>query len=293
MKVQLNICHSYWNKPKQNTKKRIDFADTESEYADMLCAALSVAFAKRNNCNISLYTDFTGREKYGWLPYDDVIVCLEDHDFAVDFWASGKIIAQEHAPIGSVFVDMDLFIKNQTCVDKILSLKNCDAVAQNFENNYETNCNNKNSVAKVVDILGRTTVADMPEVNFATDIHAYCCGLVQFNNAEYKARYIEGYKKLYAEITSGPNWEKHKNTVGCIDLLTEQAYLYLLKRHYGYSVGTLIGNGNSDWYGGAKEVGLTHLIHISKYHHTVIEKCEQLLKQVDLELYKKVLEFRD
>ena len=291
MNGKLNVIHSFWSKPKSNGG-RIDFAKMDNEYADLLCCAVSVAFCKRNELNISLYTDGKGAERYGWLPYGDVVLCLDNHDFEKDFWASGKIVAQEHAPIGAIHIDMDVFLKTQKAIDAILAHRNKDLIVQNREFNYENNNWNKNAVAKVLNLLGSPLVSDMPEIDWSKDIHAYCCGLLGFSSENLKQMFIAGYKRLYEKIITSPEWENQRNSRDCIDLLTEQAYLYSCANYLKSEVGYLFGT-RGDWYAGAREIDYAHLIHTSKYQPSIIARNEEILKEIAPEIHKKIVEHKN
>jgi hypothetical protein len=105
--MNLRLCHSYWTAPSERQRWGI-----ENQIVSNVClAAVSVAFAKKIGATIALHTDLNGKEFLGWLPYNELHLSLEQHNFHSAFWASGKILAQEREPLGSIHIDLDVFIK--------------------------------------------------------------------------------------------------------------------------------------------------------------------------------------
>ena len=283
------LAHSYWHKPKLK-KMRNGFSVSDNEYADLLCAANSVMFAKRNGLEISLYTDTAGHNKFGFLPYDDVVICLENHNANTALWASGKIEAYQYMPQKTIHIDMDAYIKRPMCVELLEQLENYDLIVQNKEYNYNTDPHYSYVVREVVNLVGEH-ITELPEFDLSIDVHSYSCGFVGFNSEELKARYIEGYRILHDKITTCAGFAERNQAV-CLDLIVEQAYLQMAATYLKKNVFGVLSSHYEENHAFSRKIGYTHLTHISKYHPKVIKKNEALLKEISPEIHKKVLEFK-
>jgi hypothetical protein len=285
---KVKLFHSIWSKP-QEESSRWDFSKECREYVELLVTATSVSFAKRNDCEIVLQTDNIGKEKYDWLPYDDVQASLQGHDYSPHFWASGKVMAQQHVPLGYIQIDTDVFIKSRAAVERLQMLGDYDLITQNIETNYEYNCN-REAYKGFINMLGGATLPGLPEADFTPGhCSAYCCGTVGFNSQELKELYIEGYKKLYQQLAGNAALETlAKNH--CMDLFCEQAWLYQCAKALDASVCCLLETLAASQ--SAVGIGYTHLAFVSKYKPEVIERVEQILQGIAPGTYRKVRELK-
>jgi hypothetical protein len=282
--MAVRLFHSIWSKP-QN-QQRWGYEKNLRTYADILCAATSVAFAKRNRCTIVLHTDKAGRDRYGWLPYDEIYLSLENHPYDVAFWASGKVIAQAYEPLGSISIDPDVFIKTDRTVSELEELKFYDIITQNEEFGYEVGPN-MNSWSGVVRLLGANNLADLPEFDIRI-CNAYCCGLVGFNNQRLKDLYVRGYNILYNKLMGLTEFQRTRFEF-CPDLIIEQAWLNCCTTALNARVKNLLEDRHQER---AVEIAYTHVINVTKYQPETIVKIEELLYQVNKSLYNQVMEIK-
>ena len=284
---KIRLFHSVWSKP-QEEAARWNYSKECREYVELLVTATSVSFAKKSGCTISLQTDNIGKKKYDWLPYDDVQTSLEGHDYSPHFWASGKVIAQQYEPLGSIQIDTDVFIKSQGTVGMLQHFNNYDLITQNIETNYE--CGDRAAYSSFIEMLGGTTLPDLPEADFSLGhCNAYCCGTVGFNSQELKDLYIDGYKKIYQKLLTNPGLDAVAKQ-NCMDIFCEQSWLYQAVKAKNAKVFCLLETLAASQ--SAVNIGYTHLAFISKYKLEVIERVEQMLLGIAPGIYRKVIEIK-
>lgn len=105
----MRFVHSYWTKPRKD-----DYDYTN----DVLYAALSVSYIKEQGHDIVLYTDNKGVEIFKNIPYDEVFNVLDEElkDIDEHIWSASKFKALELEPLGSVHIDYDFILKDDSII---------------------------------------------------------------------------------------------------------------------------------------------------------------------------------
>jgi hypothetical protein len=237
--------------------------------------SLSAVFARLTGAEIVLHTDREGKKLLDCAPYDRVYLTLENHGYDSEFWASGKIIAQEAEPLGSVHIDGDVFIKSKHTVNTERFCRS-DLIVQSRETAggwYES------AVDGVRAVLAQRD-PDLFRVFDPGRWDAYNCGVVGFNNQKLKDAYIAGYKRLYELLMI----DKPFRNSWCPDLAVEQAWLHRIASQHESRVYCLLrkDNNNED----AKRIGFTHLIGKAKYDEGIVGRVKSVLKQLAPGVYE-------
>ena len=210
---------------------------------------LSVAYLKKLNQKIDLYTDSEGKKILDHLPYDNIYVVLDNMDKNIPGcnWAAGKIESFKYSKLGDIYIDGDVFIKKQECLDKLLENTNFDGYFAGLENpqqrpftckkndpNYEIKKNKYNMIYWDYNKI-------MEGFDFPLNIPIYglnACngGLVIFNNQEYKDKYLYAYDYMLNQIKNSEKVKKEyeKNYYLCLDLITEQRFFYEIGKEYSF-----------------------------------------------------------
>jgi len=279
---KLRIVHSVWTKPMLGKRWNID-----GQLANNLWLfALSVANIKKFGHKAILHTDKLGKELYGWLPYDEIHLTLENHNAHPRFWASGKILAQAAEPLHSIHIDGDVFLQKQEVWDLIADEKS-DLIVQMIERDntvfYGDSCYgiNLNLVLSALNL-------NVPKEFNINQNSAYNCGLMKFNNADLKKRYIDGYKQML-EICSAEQSFIKRVTVDnnlCPDLAIEQWWLKSVADYYGYKTKTVLPEWSEDFQREADRIGYCHVVGAEKYSQ--IHLVKDGLMRISPELHGKV-----
>ena len=265
--MKIRICHSFWSKPM--AEKRWDVQLRPQLVSNVWLYSLSAVFAKLIGAEIVLHTDTTGKNLLGFIPYDHVYLTLDPHDYDHEFWASGKIIAQEAEPLGSIHIDGDVFIKSKHTIN-LDHFSRSDVIVQSRETAagwYEP----------AIDGVRAVLAQRDPELFRVFDPgrwDAYNCGVVGFNSRELKDAYITGYKRMYGLLMIG----KPFHNTWCPDLAIEQAWLHRIASLHDSRVYCLLGQDNNTE--DAKRIRLTHLIGKSKYDTGILEQVKSILRQL-------------
>jgi hypothetical protein len=276
--MKIRICHSFWTKPMDFA--RWDVVASRQIKSSLWLYSLSAVFARLIGAEIVLHTDRAGKSLLDCVPYDSVYLTLEDHDYDHEFWASGKIIAQEAEPLGSIHIDGDVFIKSKHTLDPD-RLGNVDLIVQSRESAsgdwYDHAIDGVRAVLAQRDpFLFR--VFDPGRWD------AYNCGVVGFNSQRLKDAFIAGYKRLYKSLMI----DKPFHNAWCPDLAIEQAWLHRIATWHDASVFCLLGQDNN--CDDAKRIGFSHLIGKSKYDEGIIDQVKTILKQLAPAVYEACAE---
>lgn len=280
--MKMRFTHSVWTKPMQGKRWNID-----GQLANNLWLfALSVAYVKKFGHEIVLHTDTLGKELYGWLPYNEIHLTLDNHNVHERFWASGKILAQEAEPLHAIHIDGDVFLKKPE-VYEIIADKKADLIVQMIEGDSTPSClgscyaENLNLVLSGLNL----SVPEEFDINLNS---AHNCGLVKFNNADLKKRYIDGYKQMLEICSKDPVFTKRITADNnlCPDIIIEQWWLKSVADYYGYKTKTILSNWGCDIHNYAKKIGFTHVIGHQKYSQ--IHLVKERLLEISPNLYKKV-----
>lgn len=271
----MRLCHSVWTKPiigfNYDFRLKIE--------CNLWLFSLSVAYAKQLNATIVLHTDSLGKRLFGYLPYDEIYLTLDDLNTPTCFWAAGKIHAQSFEPLGSIHLDGDVFLKKRVLLD-ILNFENYDVLIQNTESNNQI-------YNPLLDKLREVLSAEnLPlELNFNNKL-AFNCGIIGFNNKEIKEKYIDGYKNLVNVCAQDEIFMKFLSTNRSFipDLILEQWWLKCIANYYPCKVKALFPDITT-LQEDAIQMGYTHLLGKKKYD--LIDKVKERLKEINLEIYKK------
>lgn len=269
------VYHSFWSKPL--LEKRFERTVIDQLESTLLFTAIGVAYAKKLNLQIVLHTDDFGVEIFGFLPYDKIYRTLNGHDIHRALWASGKMIALAHEPLGSCHLDMDAWIKKTAGRDFIFNNKK-DLVTQNIEDSLAT----YEGIKKI--ILDNVDLTKHINLSMSENHRAYNCGLIRLNNQKLKDKWL----KAYWDITDTLNRKQPHNLREkyCIpDLISEQWMLYQICQQNNFSVDTICNGWNDKL--NPKKLGYTHLISEGKYK--VDDRLKEILRNLDAELYTQVI----
>jgi hypothetical protein len=296
----MNFYHVLWTVPMK--KIRWYYSYEENVKMTIYYYGLSVAYLKNLNQKIDLYTDSEGKKILEHLPYDNIYVVLDDMDENIPGcnWAAGKIESFKYSKLGDIYIDGDVFIKRQECLDKLLENTNYDGYFAGLENphqlpftceeddpNYELLKNKYNMIYwdynKIIE-----------DFDFPLEIPVYgmnACngGLVVFNNQEYKDKYLYAYDYMMKQIKESDvvKEEYNKNFNLCLDLITEQRFFYEIGKEY--KLGFLLDYWKRDddisyrLNKQANSIGFQHVLSSVKYD--LLDKCILNLKNVDKNIY--------
>jgi hypothetical protein len=272
--MNLRLCHSFWTKPLADGRWGVQLRQRLA--SNIWLYALSAVFAKLSGAEIVLHTDAAGKNLLGFIPYDRIYLTLDAHDYDSQFWASGKIIAQEAEPPGSIHIDGDVFIKSKNTIDPG-RFTNSDLIVQSAES--AGGCLYGAAIDGVRDVLkardpGLFAIFDPGRWT------AYNCGVAGFNNQRLKDDYIAGYKRLYELLRTDRPYH-HK---WCPDLAVGQAWLHRIAAHHNSDVYCLLGPDNNG--DDAKRIRFTHLIGQAKYDAGIITRVGEILNHLAPDVYK-------
>jgi len=264
---------------------------TDQTVPNVWLAATSVAFAKKIGAKIILHTDNEGKEILGWLPYDEIHLTLENSLFHPTFWASGKIMAQEAEPLGSIHIDLDVFVKRSWTIDTKYFAQ-CDLIVQSVEENRRIYIENLKIVGRLLK-TGQDSFRNLYEDLDVKRNSAFNCGLIGFNTAPLKKRYIEGYYDMHSAIVSNPSYPFYLNMLVaserlCLDLVLEQYWLRSVAILENATVYVLLPEENEQQE--PERIHYTHVIGEDKYHPDIQSRIREMLAQLDTHLYGRCLE---
>ncbi|MCL2446207.1 MAG: hypothetical protein FWD06_05525 [Oscillospiraceae bacterium] len=269
MLVKPRIFHSFWSKPL--LQKRFGQPVAKQLESTLLFTTIGVIAAKRLGIEIVLHTDDFGAKLFQQVPYDQVYLTLNGHDIDAQFWASGKMIAMEHEPLGSCHLDLDAWVKGARCRDLVFG-STTDLVVQSVEDAFNVYDPNKKFVFDQggVDISGHI---DMRKAR--KSVEAYNCGLVRINNQQLKDKWLALYWKIVRELDRKKPPGLHERY--CIpDLVAEQWALFQLCKQQGFRVQCICDGYNH--HQKAKEIGYAHLI--SEHKYAIDDDLRQILQRL-------------
>ena len=236
--------------------------------------ALSVAYAKRSGASIVLHTDSFGAKMFSDIPYDDIIVDLDEIPVLNrSFFAAAKMWAMANEDLGSIHIDGDVFIKNEQLVDNMFNTP-YDVIVQSFEPG-EWYINIIKKLQKFGDprILSRCGIITNPILSYNT-------GVLGFKNEKLKEDFINTYKYLVKYYSDhGMVVEKWDAP----DIVLEQLGLYSKVQDGSYKVMKVL---NSPYSKEPAEIGYQHVLTSKKFSE--LDKCRDLLKVMDKDTYEKI-----
>ncbi|MCL2860939.1 MAG: hypothetical protein FWE22_00790 [Firmicutes bacterium] len=270
--------HSFSTKPllKENYNRKID----EQIDCIITIATLSCLQAKRLGIELVLHTDDLGEKMFGFLPYDNIYATLNKNRGHERFWASGKMLAHEAEPLGSVHFDMDAIIKKPDLV-KLLCESKQDLVVEAHEYypdvyDYPTN--------KLIEQVSTFPFLDMKKYR---KHDALRCGLVKINNQKLKDMYIKGYWNIHDQFVQS-NSQSLNDNMFTPDIVVEQSYLLNLVVQHNYSLQVIFGHGFAHGERGgftAKELGWNHFMSGIKFY--LLPRLKEQLKKGKIGYFEK------
>lgn len=153
--------------------------------------ALSVEYLHLLSQKAVLYGDGASINLLNAIEWDEVYEIAVDRDtFPDTAYAAAKIYALEKMSIDDIYIDFDVFIKRQRCINQLQNIK-CDLLTQ-YEYFADTDkFSALLNATQYLNSLGITKVAD------PLSVKGYNSGLIKFGNEKLKAQYIELYKSFY------------------------------------------------------------------------------------------------
>lgn len=244
-------------------------------FSHIIYYSISVAWLKKFNQEVVLYTDELGKSLLEHLPYDEIKL-IDVEGVCPRFWAAIKMWALGEEPLYSVHIDGDVFLKSQELIDDIKN-SDYDLLCQCYESAewYVNEC----------DVLWRDKEFCKSKGLDLDNLGAYNTGIVGFGSQELKNKFIEGYKELskhfsqkyWDELEAHPEW--------CPDCVCEQQYIYQLAA--GSNVKKLIGVSPLD-------PSFTQKCDEIRYQHILnnkikdMDKALESLKKLNIEIYNDV-----
>lgn len=277
------LVHSLWTKPMlknsrgEQLQKQIE--------TTVWCSASSVAYAKKHNEEIHLYADGLGRDLLSFLPYDDVKVLDVPDNIPTEFWAAGKFFALADMNLGDIHVDNDVFLKTPELISELKNgLSENDLIVQSIEDSWQV-LNSYYKMCRDVVKLNGIEFFNHLEADYSP---AYNCGVVGFNDEEFKRLYLDSYINNICQIYSNPKAMDliRNNENVWMDLLCEQQHLYNLAEMYDYKVYNLLGTGD-EVFERSVALGYQHLLGPEKW--ILLDDIKVQLENLNPEIYKAAL----
>lgn len=263
----MKYIHSLWSRDLDN----IDYII--NNFNNYLLSALLV---KKHGHNIELYCDEKSYNFYSLIPYDKInVINYNDDNISNNYWVWGKIKPQLLINEPYVHIDGDVFLFKDV-IDKN-KFNNSDLVIQSIENEKT-----------VGDGYNRFYLEpDNPFVKYKEhridwDKYskiAYNCGVIGFNNIDFKNKYCNKVRDLLKSLTNDVNFS-YNHTHGCVHILSEQSLLYYMAMEENMKPMILIPhneNKKNDYVWESKipkKIGYCHMWSDTKYNPIVKEKIK-------------------
>ena len=273
----MRVYHSFWTVPM--IEKRFSWDIPARAEQMLMMAALGCVSARTYGCHMVLHTDKLGKIIFDCIPYNEVYETCNDLHLPKIFWASAKLVALGHEPLGSVHLDIDAFIQSRNCVS-IINNTQADLLIQNTEGGEKWYKDQMHFVLRNTDRTG----TPLEYSNF-NNWDAYNCGIVKFNNEQLKQKYLEWYWNFANQISEkGANDDWYHCTMCIPDLILEQWMLREFAQQGKHSVQELVGG----WGCNGKEVGFCHLLGDAKTPEAT-RKARSLLQRMCPPVYENVV----
>lgn len=239
--------------------------------------AWSILSAKKifPTCTFNLHTDNLGAKLLDKLPYNNIIVDLDNLDTHLNLFASAKFVALEAEPLGAIHIDGDVILTNPLA-EKMLNYEQNEVIVQNFEKSYTR------ELALITPII--------PNASSIFGRGSFCCGIIGIANQKLKDEYISSYWK-YASILKKQSrivdiiMKSNPNVI--FDLLLEQSNLYSLCVDGKYNVKRLCRNLSNVFE--MRHMGISHYIAGIKHLEENITACKAAVKEMAPVVYERLL----
>lgn len=232
--------------------------------------ALSLAYLKRLNQKVVLYTDTLGKALLGHLPYDEIHLLDVPEEIHPRYFAASKMYALDLEPVDSIHIDGDVFIKTEELLNSIKTA-NYDVIVQSYERAdwYESNAPMYLKDKDFCDGFGLKI----------GKWGGYNTGLIGFKNKELKDKFIRSYKSIALHFSSFFKKELDSGDYLTPDLIAEQKLIYQLANDSKSKICMIFELGDP------KKIGYQHVLTTQKFKPDILEHCMQILKQVSPEIY--------
>ncbi len=275
----MQIVHSLWSQPMLSCSKQ---ERIRKQVVNLWCYALSMAYARRHNLPIRLYTDEQGKQLLGHLPYETILPLHVPAGTPTSFWAAGKFVAYREMQLGDVHIDGDVFLTNGKCVEAIRNgIQHPFGV---FTQNEETaaNCSRDfyNRIANLLNLF-RVRYENAPFPRFRK---AYNTGVISFGSSTFQTDYCNAYWQTIRQVQNDKMLSDVLRIMATApDVVLEQQMLYeTANRRLNNPNTTLLGTGRAI-YKQADSMGYIHLIARAKEEE--IRYIVERLKQIDPDIY--------
>lgn len=211
----MKYIHSLWSRDLDN----IDYL--LNNFNNYLLSALLV---KKHGHKIELYCDKKSYDIYSLIPYDKINIINYNNDgISNNYWVWGKIKPQLLLNEPYIHIDGDVFLFNDVINNN--DFNNSDLVVQSIENN-KTVGNGFNRFY----IESKNPFINYDKYGVDWDRYdkwAYNCGVIGFNNIEFKNKYCEKVRDLLKTLSNDSNFI-FNDSYSSVHILSEQTLLYYL-----------------------------------------------------------------
>ncbi len=277
----MRIVHSLWAKPMQENRWFLENQLPKSVWL----YGLSLHYAQRLSDEVVLYTDKTGREYLGCLPYTEIIDYGDELD-EIDpkWWAYGKIKAIEKEALGSIHIDGDVFLRS----GKILPVlrKKADVVCQMLE---------QGSHFEGAYIPQFKYFKEVCEEGLFEHKQAFNGGVFGFFCEELKKLFLQEYKSLIDRATSDVGIMQKMDGKYEPNIMAEQWLISYLTERSGSRVNFVLDPKEVDERNSlnavADELGFVHAWGKAKYEKEFMSKVKSILRKENYKLYKGIKDY--
>ena len=268
----MQVVHSLWSQPMTSCPKQ---ERIKKQVVNLWCYALSVAYARKHNLPIRLYTDEQGKRLIGHLPYDSILPLNMPTNTPTSFWAAGKFKAYEQMQTGDVHIDGDVFLTESRCVEAIE--QNLQQPFHIFAQNEETptNCS-KQFYNKIISLLNLFNIS-YDNIDFPRFRKAYNTGIISFGDNDFRNEYCYRYWQTIRQVTANKTLADVLRIINTApDVVLEQQMLYETANAGVHNPNrTLLGTGK-EIYKNASKIGYIHLLANAKE-----EEIQYIVKRVE------------
>lgn len=246
----MQLVHSFYTKYMNNANLFLQSA----------CFAVSCLYAKKSGFKINLHTDSRGFKILEKLPYDNIIIDLDDVILdAPGVYAAVKFKVMEKYPLGTIHIDGDVFLKRNS-IKEILEFNDYDIIVQSLETPPLYGKHWKESAQLFAN-------CDYPKWANRECAAMFNCGVIGINNEKLRKKYYKTYWNMYKQLKEKCNFSN-----GVPDIIIEQQFLLDLCKKYKYKIKYIIDGNNPSK--SANKIGYQHLIGETKaIEYKNILKC--------------------
>lgn len=206
----MQLYQSFWTKP----------ADKQfSLRENIIFSALSCCYAKAAGYSLNLHTDYKGNELLKYLPYDNILIDLDNIDVSYQLQSAAKVLAYQNEPLGSIHIDNDIYLYKY----KDLSYDNFDIITQ--WGHRDTISDNHMHYLKYV----FKEVINDDWYNYNYTFH---CGFVGFNNKQLLQEFTDDYFKTAYNYSKSNIINTYSPHMGNIEWALEESLLAYDSRNY-------------------------------------------------------------